>query len=360
MKRSSRLRRYRVGTAILARIRTLLLSVTLIATAALSIASAQTAPPILVAYAGQNETVGPMWVGIEKGTFRKYGLDVRLVQMRNGALSMATLSSGQVQYNYGSPGNALSAAAGGMKIQCVASPVQKIPRELVARKEIRTLEDLRGKTFGVQSIGGGFWLQTMIALDQLGIDPEKYDLKMRILGDTATVTQALGSGGVDATVIPYSFSEAAKRAGANVLADIGKLNFPYQGTTICFLRESAASSPDQISRLLKGLVDAVVLIHDPNAKPEIVEILRKAFRFPRPEDAEASYKVLAIMATVELMPEGESTRLAYAAKAMIGGKIAQLGARLIDGVARKLSEDFFTAFNARVSGVEPVPSNDKA
>ena len=170
-----------------------------------------------------------MWVGIEKGTFRKYGLDVRLVQMRNGSLSMATLSSGQVQYNYGSPGNALSAAVGGMKIQCVASPVQKIPRELVARKEIRTLEDLRGKTFGVQSIGGGFWLQTMIALDQLGIDPEKYDLKMRILGDTATVTQALGSGGVDATVIPYSFSEAAKRAGANVLADIGKLQFSLSG-----------------------------------------------------------------------------------------------------------------------------------
>src|SRR5438093_895218 len=227
MKRSSRLRRYRVGTAILARIRTLLLTVTLIATAALSIASAQTPSPILVAYAGQNETVGPMWVGIEKGTFKKYGLDVRLVQMRN-------------------------------------------------------------------------------------------------LGDTATVTQALGSGGVDATVIPYSFSEAAKRAGANVLADIGKLNFPYQGTTICFLRESAASSPDQISRLLKGLVDAVVLIHDPNAKPEIGEILRKAFRFPKPEDAEASYKVLAIMATVELMPDPAAWKIVQKIVAKINPKVAQV------------------------------------
>ena len=54
-------------------------------------------------------------------------------------------------------------------------------------------------------------------------------------------------------------------------------------------------------------------------------------------------------ATVKLEPEGDSTRLEYAAKAMVGGKIAQLGARLIDGVARKLSNDFFTAFNARVS-----------
>ena len=286
-----------------------------------------------------------MWVGIEKGTFRKYGLDVRLVQMSNGSLRMATLSSGQVHYNYGSPGNALSAAIGGMNIQCVASPVQKIPRELVARREIRTLEDLRGKSFGVQSIGGGFWLQTMIALDQLGIDPEKYDLKMRILGDTATVTQALGSGGVDATVIPYSFSEAAKRAGANVLADIGKLNFPYQGTTLCFFRDSAASSPDQVSRLLKGMVDAVVMIHDPAAKPEIIEILRKAFRFPKPEDAEASYKVLTIMATLDIMPDPAAWKIVQRIVSKINPKVSQVDlSQLINPVfVRSLEESGFLA-----------------
>src|SRR6266550_565266 len=345
MKHLTCLSRHRTKRPVLKNIFTLLLSFAAVIKVALSAPSAQSASPILVAYAGQNETVGPMWVGIEKGTFRKYGLDVRLVQMRNGALSMATLSSGQVQYNYGSPGNALSAAAGGMKIQCVASPVQKIPRELVARKEIRTLEDLRGKTFGVQSIGGGFWLQTMIALDQLGIDPEKYDLKMRILGDTATVTQALGSGGVDATVIPYSFSEAAKRAGANVLADIGKLNFPYQGTTLCFLRDSAASSPDQISRLLKGLVDAVVLLHDPGAKPDIVDILRKAFRFPKAEDAEASYRVLTIMATIDMMPDPAAWKLVQKVTAKINPKVAQveLSQVLSPAAVRSLEESGFLA-----------------
>jgi ABC-type nitrate/sulfonate/bicarbonate transport system substrate-binding protein len=55
-------------------------------------AQAQT---LLVAYAGQNETVGPMWIGVEKGTFKKYGLDVRMVQMRAGALSMATWRLGR-------------------------------------------------------------------------------------------------------------------------------------------------------------------------------------------------------------------------------------------------------------------------
>jgi carbon monoxide dehydrogenase subunit G len=54
-------------------------------------------------------------------------------------------------------------------------------------------------------------------------------------------------------------------------------------------------------------------------------------------------------AAVTLEENAEGTVLSYSVKAMIGGKLAQLGARLIDGVARKLADDFFKCFNARVS-----------
>lgn len=55
-------------------------------------------------------------------------------------------------------------------------------------------------------------------------------------------------------------------------------------------------------------------------------------------------------ADVRLAPENEATRLSYAVKAMVGGKLAQVGSRLIDGVARKTAEQFFSAFNQRASG----------
>lgn len=54
-------------------------------------------------------------------------------------------------------------------------------------------------------------------------------------------------------------------------------------------------------------------------------------------------------ARVELAPDDGGTRLGYSAKAMIGGKLAQVGARLIDGVAKKMAEQFFASFNKRVS-----------
>lgn len=54
-------------------------------------------------------------------------------------------------------------------------------------------------------------------------------------------------------------------------------------------------------------------------------------------------------ASVRLTPEGETTRLSYSVKASIGGKLAQVGSRLIDGVAKKTAEQFFSAFNRRMS-----------
>jgi len=55
-------------------------------------------------------------------------------------------------------------------------------------------------------------------------------------------------------------------------------------------------------------------------------------------------------AEVKLAAEGDATRLSYGVKANIGGKLAQVGARLIDGVAKKTAEQFFTAFSKRASG----------
>jgi carbon monoxide dehydrogenase subunit G len=57
---------------------------------------------------------------------------------------------------------------------------------------------------------------------------------------------------------------------------------------------------------------------------------------------------------VKLAPEGNSTRLSYAAKASVGGKLAQIGSRLVDSVARKMADDFFAMFNAMMA--EPAPA----
>ena len=65
-------------------------------------------------------------------------------------------------------------------------------------------------------------------------------------------------------------------------------------------------------------------------------------------------------AQVSLKTEGASTRLSYTAKASVGGKLAQVGSRLIDGVARKMADDFFTAFNEKLAGPAAKPGEESA
>ena len=59
-------------------------------------------------------------------------------------------------------------------------------------------------------------------------------------------------------------------------------------------------------------------------------------------------------ADVALTPDGAQTKLAYAARAQVGGKLAQVGSRLIDAAAAKIAEDFFKAFEARLQAQQVV------
>jgi carbon monoxide dehydrogenase subunit G len=65
-------------------------------------------------------------------------------------------------------------------------------------------------------------------------------------------------------------------------------------------------------------------------------------------------------AQVSLTTEAAGTRLRYAVKAQVGGKLAQIGSRLIDGVAKKMADDFFTAFNQKIGGPVPVAAESAA
>jgi carbon monoxide dehydrogenase subunit G len=64
-------------------------------------------------------------------------------------------------------------------------------------------------------------------------------------------------------------------------------------------------------------------------------------------------------AQVRLAPEGEGTRLAYSVKASVGGKLAQIGSRLVDAAARKIANDFFQAFNDKVAGARAEPAHEE-
>lgn len=294
-------------------------------TAAFAAAPAlQSQDKILMSYGGHNETVGPMWVGVDKGIFKKHGLEIRMVQVRSGQVSLSALISGDVQAFWPAISSVLSGVSGGAKIGCIASPFNRIARELIVRKEIDSISALREKIFGVQSIGGGFWLQTMIVLDKLGVDPDKYKLQMRIIGDEPTILQALLAGNIDAGVITFASAGVAKRAGLRSLVNTSELRVPYQGVGICTRSDRIANSPDLMLRMVKGMVDALVFIHDSRNQRDVMEILKRNLRLSTEQDAETSYNSLRLVSTLDIAPDPEAWKNVQRFVSRVTPKVAHL------------------------------------
>jgi carbon monoxide dehydrogenase subunit G len=63
-------------------------------------------------------------------------------------------------------------------------------------------------------------------------------------------------------------------------------------------------------------------------------------------------------AQVSLAPDGSGTKLSYVANAQVGGKLAQVGSRLIDGVAKKMADEFFQRFNEKLVGPAPAAAEE--
>ena len=279
---------------------------------------------VLMSYGGHNETIGPYWVAVDRGLYQKHGIDARLLQVRNAQISLTALVSGEVPIFLPSIANVLSGVTAGAKIACVAFPIKGVSRELVVRKDIDSLSALRGRTIGVQSIGGGFWLQTMMLLDAVGVDPDKIGMKMRVVGEEATIVQALVSGNIDAAVVTLPSAQVAKRGGARTLVTTTDLRIALQTVGLCGRNERIANSPDLMTRLAKGMVDGIVHILEPRNKKEVAAVLKKHLRLSADEDAETSYNSLRTILSLDIAPDLAAFKNVQRIAARVNPKIAQV------------------------------------
>src|SRR3990170_8623908 len=127
--------------------------------------SAAAPTKVVISYAVLSEREGALFVARDQGFFRKQGLDVELVYVSSAPVALASIAHGDSQINTASVSGAiLGAMAGGLDLVFIAGLVNRLTGTIVSSPEIKTPAELRGKTVGVTSIGGGNWGFTMLAL----------------------------------------------------------------------------------------------------------------------------------------------------------------------------------------------------
>jgi NitT/TauT family transport system substrate-binding protein len=187
---------------------------------------------------------------MRKGFFKSEGLDVDKVQMQP-AVGVKALVSGDVDYLL-AWGSALRAAVTGVPIKAVVGIAGRPLHVLVARPDIKTPKELKGKIIGVDSVAGTVDYLARVAVRHFGFEPEK-DVKIIVTGESPTRLAALHAGSIDATPIDVAFAVKAEDEGFRRLIYLGDLiELPLSG--IAVMDHKLQSQREQVKRAVRATV----------------------------------------------------------------------------------------------------------
>jgi ABC-type nitrate/sulfonate/bicarbonate transport system substrate-binding protein len=298
--------------------------------------------PLLITFGSLSERETAICVARDYGLFAKQGLDVRAVHVRNGAVALSALASGEAQFYMGAAtGSTLGAIANGLDAVFVTSLIHKLEGTFVVNAAIKSPAELKGKTVGVTSIGGGIWMRSLLAFEHWGLEPQRDKISLRVVGDESLLAQALPNRVIDGAYFNYTFASVLERQGFRVLADLAKLNIPYQNTALLGLRKYFASSPETTERVLRALSDAVNFVLDPKNKERVLQSMAKGLRLAKVEDAVGGYDRLPSMYQRKIFPNVDGIRSTIRFLGPTNEKIRALKAEdLVDErFAKKLEQE---------------------
>ena len=246
------------------------------------------ADKLRIGYGAPSVAMSVLWITKEGKLFEKNGLDVEVVYLES-ALVQRALIAGNIAFGE-MTGSLMSAPRlQGADLVMVASFLNHLLYRLIARPEIKTPADLRGKRVGVSRFGAGADRATRLLLSKLGLNPEK-DLTLIQVGGAPTRLAALAANSIDATIVEPPDHKKAQDAGMRVLANMEEMNVPFQHTGLVTTRAQLAKSPDISRRVMKSFVEG---IHLAMTNPEVAkQAFRRYLRMQQEREQEDAYQVL--------------------------------------------------------------------
>ena len=190
--------------------------------------------------------------GIDKGFYRDNGLET-LTIMAQPQIGVQGLIGGSFDFSQilGATTTAIMRGVG-LKIMMVFD--SKPQFWLYGAPEIKTIQDVKGKTVAIQTIGGASGHMTRELLSKSRIDPQR-DVTIQVIPLEGRLA-ALSSGGVAATVVNAPERTRANKMGFNELASYGD-HFEYASGGIAVTEKTVAERPDFVRRFLAGTLQTL-------------------------------------------------------------------------------------------------------
>jgi len=198
----------------------------------------------------------PIWVAKDAGYFSKYGMNVEPVQIRGGALITMGIMSGQLQFSGAGAESAVAARVEGGDIVLLACPVDSDPVYFIARPEIKSAAELKGKSTAVTRLGSTTHFYLRAAARSVGLDADK-DMTILQLGTGTETVAALENGRIAAAAVTHRYALPFLQKGWPLLVDLSTTDLVYPSSCVASSRAFVKSEPKLVEDFLRAYVNAI-------------------------------------------------------------------------------------------------------
>ena len=166
-----------------------------------------------VAWTSFASNMSGSWVAREEGLFKKNGLEVELVHIPSTSRSIQTLLAGELAYTYMDGRTAVQATLKGADAVIVAGVANRLVFSFMARPEIKSFNDLKGKKIGITRLGSSTHSVTLWVMNRFGLKAEDYQLLQLV--DVPNIFTAMMAGQIDAGALSPPTNFRGRKAGAD-------------------------------------------------------------------------------------------------------------------------------------------------
>jgi len=230
----------------------------------------------------------PLWIAVEERLGRKYNLDLKAIYAGR-IRPQQLLASNEVPFVMATGTGAITSHILGIKDQAIIFvSINKVNSAIFSRPEIKTAEELRGKTVATGRPGAfGDTMVRYVLRAKLGLTPDR-DVKMLPIGEAQLTFPALERGVVQAASLTIPFTLIAKKMGYRELIDYDKAGVVYPYNTITALRQTPAKFPDLTEKVLKIMIEGIYIAKTDREKS--LAVMKKYMRGTSDEILEETYQ----------------------------------------------------------------------
>ena len=231
-------------------------------------------------------TNGSFWVADEKGLFKKHGADVEVIFIGGGgARVVSALLAGDLHFAVGGGEGSIRSQLRGAETVIASSTLAKGLQRILAKPEIKSYQELKGKRVGITQYGSAAHLVLLLMLKKWNMTVDQ--VKILQVGSSPALLASLDNNGIDAAVLTLPTYFVAEEKGYRVVGDPTQMDIFYLQNTLETTRSYLRKNRAQAVAFMKGYIEGIAYFK--KNKKESMDIMRKKLRIQSSQERDIRY-----------------------------------------------------------------------